>query len=369
MERAGRLFFTNRCKKYRPWPAAFGAGPRPGRARGMLGAAPALRGVTLFVCTRRQECPKVLQVEASRQVPPPRPAHEGVMFSKQDRVRNPWTDTRARLEDERVMLHRIATGMPLDEVMDHVLRSIEQQSSVELITSIAFVDEANHRLRHGVAPGLPAEFVAAIDGAEIAPDVASWGAAAYFGSPVYIDDIAVHPNWQRWRDLALKHGLRACWSTPIKGTDGGVLGVFSNYYRVRHLPSPSDIDAMALVTRMAALAIERHRTEQALRDSSERWRGMFNRMQEGFFLVEAMRGADGKVADFRFLEVNPAFEQQSGLQSGDTLGHSLREMIPGVPDLIMETFINVVESGESAQFELAAPHQGREAWYEARVHK
>jgi len=291
------------------------------------------------------------------------------MFSKQDRVRNPWTDTRARLEDERVMLHRIATGMPLDEVMDHVLRSIEQQSSVELITSIAFVDEANHRLRHGVAPGLPAEFVAAIDGAQIAPDVASWGAAAYFGSPVYIDDIAVHPNWQRWRDLALKHGLRACWSTPIKGTDGGVLGVFSNYYRVRHLPSPSDIDAMALVTRMAALAIERHRTEQALRDSSERWRGMFNRMQEGFFLVEAMRGADGKVADFRFLEVNPAFEQQSGLQSGDTLGHSLREMIPGVPDLIMETFINVVESGESAQFELAAPHQGREAWYEARVHK
>jgi len=291
------------------------------------------------------------------------------MFTKLDRVHNPWTDTRARLEDERVMLQRIAAGVPLNDVMVHVLDAVERQSGIELITSISFVDEARGCLRHGASPRLPADFIAATDGAEIGPTVASWGAAAYFGSPVYVDDVSTHPNWEPWRDLALKHGLRACWATPIRGTDGGLLGVFSNYYHVPHLPAPHDIDAIALVTRTVALAIERHRTEQALRDSSQRWRGMFEHMQEGFFLSEAMRDPDGRVTDFRFLEVNPAFEQQSGLQAGDTLGHSMREMIPGVPDLIMEAFINVVESGESAQFELAAPHQGREAWYEAHVHR
>jgi len=291
------------------------------------------------------------------------------MFAKLDRVRNPWTDTRARLEDERVMLQRIAAGVPLDDVMVYVLEAVERQSSVDLITSISFIDEVRGCLRHGVAPGLPAEFVAATDGAEIGPTVASWGAAAYFGSPVYVDDVATHPNWEPWRELALKHGLRACWSTPIRGTDGSLLGVFSNYYRVRHLPAPHDIDAIALVTRTAALAIERHRTELALRESSQRWRGMFEHMQEGFFLCEAMRSPDGEVTDFRFLEVNPAFEQQSGLQAGDTLGHSMREMIPGVPDLIMEAFVKVVESGESAQFELDAPRRGKEAWYEARAHR
>ncbi|MCD0504133.1 PAS domain-containing protein [Bordetella petrii] len=289
------------------------------------------------------------------------------MFTKQ--VRNPWTDTRARLEDERVMLQRIAAGAPLENVMAHVLQAVEQQSGVDLITSIMFFDEPAGCLRHGVAPGLPPDFVAATDRAAVGPDVASWGAAAYLGSPVYVGDIGTHPNWQPWRELAATHGLRACWSTPIKAADGSLLGVFSNYYRVEHMPAPQDIDAIALVTRTAALAIERHRTEQALRASSERWRGIFQRMQEGFFLCEAMRNSEGRVTDFRFVEVNPAFEQQSGLQAGDTLGHSLREMIPGVPDMIMDTFANVVQTGESAQFELDAPHQGRQAWYEAHVHK
>src|SRR3546814_20068149 len=82
------------------------------------------------------------------------------------------------------------------------------------------------------------------------------------------------------------------------------------------MPAPNDIDAMALVTRTAALAIERYRAQQALRESNERLRGMFQRMQEGFFLREAMRDAAGRVTDFRFLEVNPAFEQQSGLRAG-----------------------------------------------------
>ncbi|MBO9353830.1 GAF domain-containing protein [Bordetella petrii] len=291
------------------------------------------------------------------------------MFTKQDQVRNPWSDTRARLEDERVMLQRIADGMPLAEVMAHVLRAVEQQSRVDLRTSIMLVDQSCGRLRHLAAPSLPAEFLAAIDGAPIGPSAASWGAAAYLDTPVYVGNIATHPNWEPWREQALKHGLRACWATPIKGTDGRLLGVFSNYYSVEHMPVPRDIDAMALLVRTAALAIERHRTEQALRESSERWRGMFQRMREGFFLSEAMRDHDGRVTDFRFIEVNPAFELQSGLQSGDTLGHSLREMIPGVPDLIMETFINVVETGASTQFELEAPHQGRDAWYEAHVHK
>src|SRR3546814_283126 len=145
--------------------------------------------------------------------------YEDAMFTKQDQVRNPWADTRARLEDERMMLLRIADGMPLAEVMEHVLRAVEQQSSVDLYTSIMFVDETCGRLRHMAAPGLPAEFLAAIDGTPIGPTVASWGAAAYLGTPVYVGDIATHPNWEPWREQALKHGLWACWATPIKRSE------------------------------------------------------------------------------------------------------------------------------------------------------
>ncbi|MFD4836698.1 PAS domain S-box protein [Achromobacter sp. NPDC058515] len=290
------------------------------------------------------------------------------MLTKQDRVSLPWTDTLARLEDERIMLQRIAAGMPLPQVLEHVLHAIEAQSSVELRTAIALVDEAGVCLLHGAAPSLPDSFNAAVDRAPIGPLAASWGAAAYTGNPVYVEDIAVHPAWTPWRDLALAHGLRACWSTPIKAPDGRLLGVFSNYYGKSRLPSAHDIDAIALVTRSAALAIERHLTDVALRHSGERWRAMFDGMQEAFFLAEALRDDDGRIVDFRFVEVNPAFERQSGMKEGDTLGHTLREMIPGVPGQIMDAFSQVVETGEPTQFEFAVPAP-KNAWFEARARK
>lgn len=290
------------------------------------------------------------------------------MLTKQDRVSLPWTDTLARLEDERIMLERIAAGVPLPQVLEHVLHAIEAQSSVPLRTSVALVDETGTALRHGAAPSLPDAYNDAVDGVLIGPQAASWGSAAYTGNPVYVEDIATNPAWEPWRDLALAHGLRACWSTPIKAPDGRLLGVFSNYYETNRLPSAHDIDAIALVTRSAALAIERHRTDAALRRSGERWRAMFDGMQEAFFMAEALRGDDGRIVDFRFLEVNPAFERQSGMKEGDTLGHTLREMIPGVPRQIMEAFSQVVESGEPAQFEFAVPAP-KEAWYEARARK
>ena len=290
------------------------------------------------------------------------------MLTKRDRVALPWTDTLARLEDERIMLQRIAAGVPLAEVLEHVLHAIEAQSSVELRTSIALVDETGNFLLHGAAPSLPMAYNAAVHKAAIRPDTASWGEAAYTGSPVYVEDIAANPGWERWRDLALSHGLRACWSTPIKAPDGRLLGVFSNYYPVVRSPSAHDIDAIALVTRSAALAIERHLTELALRQSGERWRAMFAGMQEAFFLSEALRDDSGRIVDFRFLEVNPAFERQTGMKEGDTLGHTLREMIPGVPGQIMDTFAQVVETGEPTQFEFMVPAP-KEAWYEARARK
>ncbi len=290
------------------------------------------------------------------------------MLTQRDRVSHPWTDTLARLEDERVMLQRIAAGMPLAEVLGHMLHAIEAQSSVELRASIALVDESGRFLRHGAAPSLPAGFNAAADHAPIGPQMASWGTAAYSGCPVYVEDIASHPAWEPWRAQALAQGLRACWSTPIKAPDGRLLGVFSNYYLSPRGPSADDIDAIAVVTRSAALAIERHLTETALRRSGERWRAMFEGMQEAFFLSEALRDADGRIVDFRFIEVNPAFERQSGMKEGDTLGHTLREMVPGVPDQILDTFARVVETGEPAQFEFAVPAP-RQAWYEARARR
>ena len=72
------------------------------------------------------------------------------------------------------MLQRIAAGVPLAEVLGHMLHAIEAQSSVELRASIALVDESGGLLVHGAAPSLPAVFNAAVDRAPIGPQMASW---------------------------------------------------------------------------------------------------------------------------------------------------------------------------------------------------
>ena len=70
----------------------------------------------------------------------------------------------------------------------------------------------------------PVQALEAIDGLEIGPEVGSCGTAAFHDKTVSVFDIANNPLWANFKDLALQHGLRACWSTPIHGSDGRVLG-------------------------------------------------------------------------------------------------------------------------------------------------
>ncbi|MBN1240070.1 MAG: PAS domain S-box protein [Gammaproteobacteria bacterium] len=98
---------------------------------------------------------------------------------------------------------------------------------------------------------------------------------------------------------------------------------------------------------------DRKRTEAAIRESEQRYRTLFTSIHEGFALKEAVCDDTGRIVDFRFVETNPAFEEQSGLS--DVLGRTMREVVPGIESWI-ERFARVVESGEPLRFqERAAP--------------
>ncbi|CDM25160.1 Two-component sensor histidine kinase [Castellaniella defragrans 65Phen] len=279
----------------------------------------------------------------------------------------PWSDTWARLEDESIMLQRIAAGQSLADVLAYMLSTVEAQSSVPLWTSIHLLDEAGW-LRLGAAPRLPAECRAALDSVPVGPHAAGWGLAACSGEPVYVEDIAAHPDWAAWRDPLLAFGLRACWASPIRHVGGRLLGVFSNYYRQPRLPTEHDVEAIALVARTAALAIERQRTEQALREGARRWRSMFEGMREGFFMAEAVRDEAGACRELRLLEANPAFELQCGLPPGTCVGRTLREVLRRAPAGLLDRFTEVLASGEHAQIEYCV--EGPiPAWYEVHLRR
>lgn len=178
-------------------------------------------------------------------------------------------DDRRTVQDEQARIERmIESGAPLREVLDELVRVVEQASRANVRGSILLLDEEGRHLHHGGAPSLPDAYNAAIDGIEIGPEVGSCGTAAFHDKTVVVFDIANDALWANFRDLALQYGLRACWSTPIHGTDGRILGTFANYYPVVRDPSPADRELTDMVTRTAALAIERDRGARSLLQSA-----------------------------------------------------------------------------------------------------
>ena len=145
---------------------------------------------------------------------------------------------------QNLILEKIASGADLAEVLASLVRLIEAQSG-GMLCSILLLHEDGVHLRHGAAPSLPESYIKAIDGLSIGPNAGSCGTALYFGRPVVVTDILTDALWDDYRYLALKHGLRACWSSPILLHTGQVSGTFAMYYRVPRGPTPGRTAAHA----------------------------------------------------------------------------------------------------------------------------
>jgi PAS domain S-box-containing protein len=172
---------------------------------------------------------------------------------------------------QKQVLEMIAGDAPTPDVLVALLRVIESASQA-MLGSILLLDRDGLHLRHGAAPSLPAAYCQAIDGLAIGPNEGSCGTAAYRREPVLVEDIATDPLWANYRAMALPHGLRACWSTPMFDAQQNVLGTFAIYYRQPGLPSPEHRHLIEVATHTAAIAIGRQRAKAALQESEARFR-------------------------------------------------------------------------------------------------
>ena len=111
-------------------------------------------------------------------------------------------------------------------------------------------------------------------------------------------------------------------------------------------------------------AVERARTEQALRESEEKYRRLFETIDEGFCVCEMLVDASGKPVDYRFLEVNPLFEQQTGLINPS--GKTALELVPNLEPQWIELYGKVAMTGEPARFEQGSEAMGR--WFDVHAY-
>jgi PAS domain S-box-containing protein len=172
----------------------------------------------------------------------------------------------ALLAGENRVLEMVARGDSLADILDNLCLMVEEQAT-GVLASILLMDPNGKQLRHGGAPNLPKTYTEAIDGAFIGPAVGSCGTAAYRGKQVIVSDIATDPLWDDFRELALTHSLRACWSTPIFSSEGKVIGTFAMYYRQPRTPTAREQETIRHITHLAGVAVQRKLAETARRES------------------------------------------------------------------------------------------------------
>jgi diguanylate cyclase (GGDEF)-like protein/PAS domain S-box-containing protein len=207
------------------------------------------------------------------------------------------------------ILELLIDDLTLQNVLDEIVLGVEKFNP-EMLCSILLIDKEGKHLTNASSSSLPTFYKAAIDGIEVAIGVGSCGTSAFTGQLVIVEDIANHPFWKDFKELAESSGLAACWSQPIFAPNGKILGTFAIYHRQPHTPSEADIKLIEQTANLASIAIERKQSEDDLRIASIAFES-----QEGMMVTDAKN---------IILKVNQAFCDITGYTSDEAVGHTPR---------------------------------------------
>ncbi|WP_210318419.1 HWE histidine kinase domain-containing protein [Aureimonas endophytica] len=137
---------------------------------------------------------------------------------------------------------------------------------------------------------------------------------------------------------------------------GELVGVLAAVDAAPRVWEEADLSRLAAIGRIAGDEIE-------MRLGETKWRTLFEDMQESFYIAEPIRDAAGQMVDFRYLDVNPAFERLPG--RAGAVGRRVRELLPGSAETLIATYRGVADRGETIRLESWTDGE----WYEVRARR
>jgi PAS domain S-box-containing protein len=166
------------------------------------------------------------------------------------------------------VLELLAKGEGIEKVLTALVESIEEQCD-RVAGSVLLLDADGEHVHCKAAPHLPAAFCRELDGLSIGPEAGSCGSAIYHCAAVVTDDISRDPRWAKYRELAARFKLKACWSQPIFSMEGRVLGSFALYPQVCREPKGAEKNLIESAAHLAGVAIDHDRARAALHQAKE----------------------------------------------------------------------------------------------------
>jgi PAS domain S-box-containing protein len=174
-------------------------------------------------------------------------------------------------------------------------------------------------------------------------DNSACGRALRAGDRIIIEDVEADETTAAFRPIALAAGYRAVQSTPLMARDGRPLGMLSTHFCNAHRSSEHQLRILDLYARQAADFIERLRSDEALRQSEERYKGIYENAGTGIYSVD-LTG--------RFQYCNPAYASMHGYTEEELRGLSIRDVVHPEDWPRHTPEIQLLTSGKIPSFEI-----------------
>src|SRR5262249_30948857 len=283
-------------------------------------------------------------------------------FDIDDRKRTEWLR-----EAEMRILQMIADGASLTDILNHVCTSVDAQVSPRF-TSILLMDSDGKRLWPTAGPKVPEDWARAITPLPVAADTGLCGTAAFLKTRVIVPDVAAEPIWlEEYRGPALKNGIRAGWSQPILTKDNQVLGTFPVYSGEPRVPTSEDLALIEAAGRIALIAIERQRSQVALRNALEQVQKSESNLRQVIDAMPALAWCNLPDGSNEFL--NRRWHQYTGFSPEQSHGWGWQAAFhPEDLPPLMEKWRKMLASGESDEIEARLRrHDGVYRWFLIRA--
>ena len=261
----------------------------------------------------------------------------------------------------------IADGASLRDILDQLCGFIDVQVAPS-VTTILLVDADGKCLRHGGGRGVSKEWISAITPVPVAFESGLCGTAAFLKQRVVVPDVATEPNWpEQYRDLAIQNRIRAAWSEPILTKEKEVLGTFAFYSHEPRVPVDEDLALIEGAGHIARIAIERQRSQEALRNALDHVQKSEARLRQVIDTIPTLAWCNLPDGPNEFL--NKRWHEYTGLSHEESLGWGWKTAFhPEDLPALMQRWQQLLITGEPGEIEARLRrYDGVFRWFLIRV--